>query len=132
LTRRRKRIFIAFLVIGSLYVIGLVWGSRRLAWVAIKDLRDHALVTSAPAVSVDRAQTSISRSQEAYLLTRLRESPTPTTPRIHVSVRWNALVCARVEAGHYVGPMGAESKDTLFLRVFGAWVPVYTCSNLMA
>jgi hypothetical protein len=132
LARRRKQIVVAVLLVGSLYVGGLAWGSRRLAWAAIKDLRDDELVMSAPAVTVDRAKTSISRSQEAYLLQHLRESPTPTTPRIHVNVRWNAWVCARVNAGHYVGPTGAEWKDTLFVCVFGAWVPVYTFSNLMS
>jgi hypothetical protein len=131
LTRKRKWI-VFYLVVGSLYVGGLAWGSRRLAWAAIKDLGDRELVTTAPAVTVDRGQTSISRSQEAYLFEHLRESPTPTTPRIHVDVRWNVLVCARVRAGHYVGPTGAEWKDTLFVCVFGAWVPVYTFSNLMA
>lgn len=131
-TRKRKRIVVALLVIGSLYVGGLAWGNRRLAWAAIKDLQDHKLVTAAPAVTVDRGQTSISRPQEAYLLHRLRESPTATTPRIHVNVRWNVMVCARVSAGHYVSPMGAEQKDTLFVCVFGAWVPVYTFSNMMA
>lgn len=132
LTRKRKWIVVAFLVVASLYVGGLAWGNRRLAWAAIKDLRDHELVTTAPAVTVDRGQTSISRAQEVYLLQRLRESLTPTTPRIHVNVRWNAFVCARVNAGHYVGPLGAEWKDTLFVCVFGAWVPVYTFSNVMA
>jgi hypothetical protein len=132
LARKRRWIIVAILVVASLYVGGLVSGSRRLAWAAIKDLRDGELVTTAPAVTVDRGQTSISRSQEDYLLKRLRESPTPTTPRIHVNVRWNASVCARVQAGHYVGPRGAEWKDTLFVCVFGTWVPVYTFSNLMA
>src|SRR3954464_6443719 len=105
LTRKRKRIVVAFLVLGSLYAAGLAWGDRRLAWAAIQDLRDHELFMAAPTVTVDRGQTSMSRSQEAYLFQHLRESPTPTTPRIHVNVRWNALVCARVKAGHYVGPM---------------------------
>ncbi len=132
MSRKRKWIVVAFLVAGSLYVGGLAWGSRRLAWAAVKDLRDGELVTTAPAVTVDRGQTSISRDQKAYLFQHLRESPTPTTPRIHVNGRWNALVCARVEAGHYVGPTGAEWKDTLFVCVFGAWVPVYTFSSIMA
>ena len=132
MTRKRKRIVIAVLAVALLYVGGLAWGSRRLAWAAIKDLRDRELIKTAPAVSIDRGQTSISRSQEAYLWQHLRESPIPTTPRIHVKVRWNALICARVEAGHYVGPTGAEWKDTLFVCVFGAWVPVHTFRNLMA
>jgi hypothetical protein len=132
MTRKRKRIVAGLLVVGALYVSGLAWGSRRLAWAAIKDLRDRELVTSATAVTIDRGHTSMWRSQESYLLRRLRQSPTPTTPRIYVNVRWNALVCARVEAGHYVGPLGAEARDTLFVCVFGAWVPVYTFSNVMA
>jgi len=130
--RKRKWMVVAILVIGLLYVGGLAWGSRRLAWAAIKDLRHHELVTKAPAVTVDRGQTSISPAQEAYLLQHLRESPTPTTPRIHIAVRWNILICARVNAGHYVGPTGVEWKDTLFVCVFGAWVPVHTFSNVMA
>ena len=131
-TRKRKWIVAALLVVALLYVGGLFVGNRRLAWAAIKDLRDRELVTAAPAVTLDRTQTSISRSQEACLFQHLRESPTPTTPRIHVNVRWNAFVCARVHAGHYVGSTGAESKDTLLVCVFGAWVPVHTFSNLMA
>ncbi len=132
MTRSRKQIVVAFLLGGLLYVGGLGWGSRRLAWAAIKDLRDGELVTSAPAITVDRGQTSISRSQETYLLQQLRESPTPTRPRIYVNVRWTWWVCARIEAGHYFSPTGAEWKDTLFVCVFGAWVPVYTFSNSMA
>jgi hypothetical protein len=116
----------------ALYVAGLAWGYPRLAWVAVNDLRDRKLVTEAPAVTLDRPQTSVSRSQERYLLRRLRESPTPTTPRVHVEVRWNAGVCARVRAGQYTGPLGAEWKDTLFVCVFGEWVPAYTFSDLMA
>ena len=132
MTRRRKRILVALLLVGSLYLGGLAWGSRRLPWAAIKSLRDHQLLTTAPAVTVDRGQTSMSRAQETYLFQRLRVSPTPTTPRIHVNVRWNALVCARVDAGHYLGPTGAEQKDTLFVCLFGAWIPVYTYTHLMA
>jgi hypothetical protein len=131
-TRTRKRMAVAGMLIGLLYLFGLAWGDRRLAWVAIKNLEDHELVTSAPAITLDRTQTSISATQEVFLLRQLRESPAPTTPRIHVSVRWNAYVCARVNAGHYVGPLGAEGKETLFVCVFGAWIPVYTFYNVMA
>jgi hypothetical protein len=132
LTRKHKRIVSAILVISLLYLGGLGIGDSRLAWAAIRNLRDHNLVTTASTITLDRGQTSISSSQEAYLLRQLHESPTPTTPRIHVAVRWNAFVCARVAAGHYVGPVGAEGKDTLFVCVFGAWVPVYTFNNWMA
>jgi hypothetical protein len=109
-----------------------LFGYRRLPLAAINNLADYELVKNRAPVSIDRDKTSISRSQERYLKQRLAESPVPTTPRIHVAVTWNALACARVRAGHYVGPMGAEYKDTLFVCVFGTWVPVYTFSHMMS
>jgi hypothetical protein len=115
-----------------IYAGGLAWGYQRLAWAAIKNLADYNLIRTAPAVSIDESQTSISRSQESYLRERLRISSMPTTPRVSVAVVWNALVCARVKAGHYTGPLGVEGKDTLFVCVFGAWFPVYTFGHAMA
>jgi hypothetical protein len=132
MTRRRKRIVVALVAVASLYLIGLIVGHRRLAWAAIADLRDRELVTTAASVTLDRTRSSLTAAQEAYLLSRLKESPTPTTPRIHVDVRWDAFVCARVSAGHYVGPTGAEGKETLFVCLFGAWIPVYTFGSVMA
>jgi hypothetical protein len=132
LTRKRKQILSGVLAVGLLYLAGLVWGQCRLAWAAICDLRDRNLVIHATSVTLDRSRSSMSAAQEAYLLRQVHESPTPTTPRIQVSVRWNAYVCARVHAGHYVGPLGAEGKETLFICMFGAWVPVYTFYNVMA
>lgn len=132
MTRIRKRILVAVLVVGSLYVGGLAWGYPRLAWAAIENLGDHELVTAADDVTIDWARSSISRSQAVYLLQHLRESPNPTIPRIHVTVSWNASVFARVNAGVYVSPTGAEWKDTLFVCVFGVWVPVYTFSVVQA
>jgi hypothetical protein len=132
MTRKRRLMIAAACALAAVYFGGLVLGYRRLPWAAIRNLADHELVTAATVVTIDREQTSISPSQEQYLKHRLPESPVPTTPRIHVQVTWNALVCARVKAGHYVGPTGAESKDTLFVNLFGAWMPVYTFSHLMA
>ncbi len=132
MTRKRRWVMIAARAIVALYLVGLAWGYVRLPWAAIDNLANYKLVTMAPAVTIDRSETSISRIQEKYLMRQLRESPTPTTPRIHVRVRWNALVCACVAAGHYSSPDGAEWKNTLFVNVFGAWVPMYTFSDVMA
>src|SRR5258706_15650023 len=132
MTRRRRWTIVAGCAIAAAYIGGLVSGYRRLPWVAINNLSDHELVTAATAVTIDRSQSSMSQSQEAYLKLRLPESPVPTTPRIHVQIGWNALVCACVKAGRYRALLGAEWKDTLFVCVFGAWIPVYTFSHLMA
>jgi hypothetical protein len=120
------------LVIAGAYVAGLAWGDRRLGWAALNDLADREIVVSSPAITLDRRNSFLSPAQAAFLLQRVRESPIPTTPRVHVKVRWNATVCARVQAGHYVGPSGAEWKETLFICLFGVWVPVYTYSHIMA
>jgi hypothetical protein len=131
MTRKRRRWVLIGVTLLALELAGAGWGYRRLAWVAIDNLGDRELVETAPAVTIDRAQSSMSPAQEAYLLGRLHESPTPTTPRIHVEVAWNVLVCARVRAGHYVGPIGAEWTDAVFVNLFGVWVPV-TLSRAMA
>ena len=131
-TRKRRWGIFATCAIVVFYCVGLVLGHRRLAWAAIKDLGNRKLISGATAVTIDRGNTSISQSQRQYLRGRLPESPVPTTPRIHVAVEWNAGVCARVRAGQWIGPLGAQYKDTLFVCVFGAWVPVYTYFHAVA
>ena len=56
----------------------------------------------------------------------------PVVPRLSVAVSWNALVSARVKSGHYIGNVGAERQDVLYVCLFGAWVPVYTYYSEMA
>jgi hypothetical protein len=127
--RVRLRVLLGILV---LYLLGLGWGYLRLPWAAIRSLADHKSVTTAPAVSLSATGVDVSRSQQWYLDRVLPLSPTPVVPRVSVVVRWNALICARVSSGHYVGPTGAEWRDSLYICLFGAWVPVYTFSHVMA
>ena len=75
MTRRRRWTIVAGCAIAAIYIGGLVVGYRRLPWVAINNLSDHELVTAATAVTIDRSQSSMSQSQEAYLKLRLPESP---------------------------------------------------------
>jgi hypothetical protein len=130
--RRRRAVIVVAGVIVMIYAGGLAWGYQRLAWAAMKNLADFNLIRAAPAVSIDRSRTSISKLQEEFLRERLHITSMPTTPRVRVAVVWNALICARVQAGHYTGPLGAEGKDTLFVCIFGTWLPVYTFGHAMA
>ncbi len=62
----------------------------------------------------------------------LNESPVPAVPRVEVDVKWNLFVVARVASSHYVGPTGAEWREDLYLCVFGAWIPMYRFTHLVA
>lgn len=118
------------LTVAVLYAIGLVWGDLRLSWAAIKSLADYELIAQAPAVSFGKL--GMSERQRRYLKHRLAESPTTVVPRVDVDVRWNAFVCARVESGHYVSPLGAERQDCVYVCLFGAWVRIYSFYRIMS
>jgi hypothetical protein len=120
----RSRLRVALICVLALYLLGLVWGYVRLPWAAIRSLRDYHLVVEAPAVTF-AATLEVSPAQRWYLEHCLTESPVPTVPRIDVEVPWNALVLARVRSGYFVSGTGAEQRDSLYVCVFGAWVPVY-------
>lgn len=117
----RRRILIC---VTALYGLGLLWGYVRLPWAAVRSLRDYRLVAAAPAVSF-ADDLDVSSAQHWYLAHALPESPVPVVPRIDVEVRWNALALARVRSGYFISGTGAESRDSLYLCVFGAWFPVY-------
>jgi hypothetical protein len=119
LTRRRLLICIL-----ALYGLGLLWGYIRLPWAAVRSLRDYATLAAAPAVSFGNG-LDVSPAQRWYLGRCLPESPVPLVPRVEVEVRWNALVLARVHSGYYVSNTGAEYRDSLYLCLFGFWIPVY-------
>lgn len=123
----RRRILIAVV---SLYAAGLVWGYFRLPWAAIRSLRDYRLIAKAPAVSLSKAD--VSPAQLGYLRRALSVSKAPVVPRVSVAVIWNVLVLARVRSGHYVSSIGAEGRESLYLCLFGSWIPVYTYSSWMA
>jgi hypothetical protein len=125
--KARRRILITVL---SLYAAGIVWGYFRLPWAAVRSLADYRLIAEAPAVSL--SELDVSPAQLWYLRRALPVSPAPVVPRVSVSVTWYALVVARVRSGHYVGNTGAEGRDSLYVCLFGAWVPVYTFSHVMA
>lgn len=125
--RSRRYVLISVLV---LYALGLAWGYLRLPWAAVKSLVDYEIVARPTAVSL--SHRNVSTAQLRYLKRALRVSPVPVVPRVSVNVIWNALVFARVESGHYIGPLGAEVKDSLYLCLFGVWFPIYTYSHLMS
>ena len=117
----RRRIVLCVL---ALYGLGLVWGYVRLPWAALRSLRDFPTLAAAPAVSFAN-NLDVSPVQRWYLERALPESPVPVVPRVDAEVRWNALALARVRSGYFISNTGAESRDSLYVCVFGAWVPVY-------
>ena len=126
-----KRRHIVIGIVG-IYILMLIWGYARLPWAAIKNLRDYrGVVAPAKAVSFT-SDLDISGVQEWYLKHSLNESPLPVVPRLSVRVKWNALILARVESGHWVGPKGAEGRDSLYFCCFGFWIPIFTFSNWMS
>jgi hypothetical protein len=124
----KRRILIGVL---ALYVLGLGWGYLRLPWAAIRSLRDYGIIAAAPAVSFSD-KLDVSPAQRWYLERSLTESPVPVVPRVEAEVRWNALVIARVHSGYFVSGTGAEWRDSLYVCVFGAWLPVYNFFQAMA
>lgn len=127
---RRKIIKGLVVIIIAIYTITLAWGYLRLPWAAIKNLSNSEAITRAPAISF--AELGISEQQHRYLKCWLAESPVPVTPRVNLSISWNALLCARVQSGFYGGPLCGEWKDGLYVCLFGFWVPIYTFSWIMA
>ena len=126
---KRRRIAVSIL---GLYVLTLFWGYARLPWAAIKSLRDYrGVVAPAAAVSFDPG-LDLSPIQEWYLKWSINESPVPVVPRLNVEVKWNLLILARVQSGHWVSGTGAEGKDCLYFCLFGFWIPVYNFGGWMA
>jgi hypothetical protein len=37
-----------------------------------------------------------------------------------------------VRSGLYAGPLAAEDKDSLYVCLFGVWIPIYTFDHVMA
>lgn len=110
----------------------MVWGCQRLPWAAIKGLGGGELLRAFPLASWSRKSTQVSSFQAGYLESRLPHSFQRTIPHIEMSVKWNAFALARVTTGYYVGTLGAEWKDCLYLCVFGGWVRVHTFSHWAA
>ena len=124
---KRRRILV---VIAVLYAIGLAWGYVRLPFAAVKSLGDYRLIANAPAVGI--GQVKAAPLQVAYLTRSLSTSRTTAAPHVSATVIWNALAVARVRSAIYLGPTGAESRDVLYVCLFGVWVPVYTFSLVQA
>jgi hypothetical protein len=123
----RRKILISILV---LYALGMCWGYFRLPWAAIKSLGDYKIVENAPGITF--SDIKVSWAQRWYLKHAMKESPTTVTPKVAVSVTWNALVFARVRSGCYLAPLGAEGVDGLYFCLFGLWIRIHTYSHEMA
>lgn len=126
MTARRRILFTVLF----LYTVGIAWGYFRLPWAAVRSLADYRLIVEAPAVSLSKID--ISPAQLGYLRRALPVTTASVVPRVSVSVIWNALAIARVRSSHYVGNTGAEVRDSVYICLFGAWVPVYTYIHAMA
>lgn len=113
--------------IAILYGLGLVWGYFRLPWAAVKSLGNVSR-----AAAVNYVFMSMSSSQRWYLDQALQESPVPVRPQVSVEIKWYAVVLARVRTSYYVSPKGAADRDSLFLCVFGAWLPVHNFGHTVA
>jgi hypothetical protein len=125
--KRFRRLLTCVLI---LYGIGLVWGYFRLPWAAIKSLADGDIIAAAPAVSFGWLE--MSSGQRWYLKRALTQSPVPVVPRVSVEVKWNAIVLARVSCSYHATSKGAESRDSMYLCLFGAWIPVRDYSRLVS
>ncbi len=114
--KRRRR----FQGVVALLLLSLAWGYVRLPYAAVRslDFSETKPVRFNPPLE-------ISPVQKWYLGLAIRESRVPVVPSVSVNVRWNAILLARVESNCYVGPRGAEDRDSLYLWVLGAWFPIY-------
>lgn len=128
MTKRRKTAF--FLV--AAYLLGLVWGQTRLPYAAVKHMLDYPLLKEASSVSAYPADLQMLGIQRWYLNRSMHIVAGTQPPRISVSVKWSAGIVARVDSGHYMGPLAAEGLDCLYVCFFGAWIPVYTFNHVMA
>lgn len=105
----------------------LVVGYVRLPMAALGNLSDYHSLRRQGVIYAAFTRSDASLVQRWWLRTRLRNLQAGNArPHIGVSIRWNALVVARVHSGYSVSPRGAEGKECLYLWCFGAWVPVYT------
>ena len=127
----KRRYHILFGLLG-LYSIGLGWGYLRLPWAAINCLSDFKMLGQAPVVRLRSGGVSVAPVQRWYLRQVLPDSATGNAPVISVEVKWSALVCARVHSALYMSPDGAEVRDSLYVCLFGAWIPVHTYMHVMA
>jgi len=128
MNRRRK---IALLLVTA-YAVGVVWGEARLPFAAVKNLADYPLIKTAPSVSSSGEALQVNAVQRWYLNRSMNIGTGTQPPRISVSVKWNLGVMARVDSGHYMGPLAAEGLDCLYVCFFGAWVPVWKFDHVMA
>ena len=112
-----------------LYGLGLVWGYFRLPLAAVKSLGSYRSIASAPAVSF--GNLNVSSSQRWYLGHAFNESPVLGVPSVAVSVEWNALAVARVRSSYYSSPKGAERRESVYLCMFGAWIPVHNFQRVV-
>ena len=126
---KRAALLCAMLIVFAAVAIGYV----RLPHAAIKGLSDYRLLADKGSIYATRSGLDVSPIQAWWLRTRMRNlSEGDSLPRIDVSIKWNLLFLARVKCGHYIGPVGAEGRDTLYLWLLGFWMPVYDFAHEMA
>lgn len=114
-------------------LILLAVGHIRLPMAALSDLADYDILANSTTIYAKPSKLKVSNIQQWWIKTRMGNvSKGDSAPRIHVETKWYMLFCARVNTGHYISSTGAESKDTLYLWFFGAWIPIYNFGHLMA
>jgi len=100
---------------------------------ALSDLADYDILANSKTVYAESSKLKVSKIQQWWIKTRMGNLVTgDTAPRINVETKWYMLFCARVDAGHYISPTGAEWKSTLYLWLLGAWIPIYDFHHQMA
>ena len=126
---RRNKLAVA----GGVTALLLAAGDVRLPLAAIKSLADYDLLADKAVIYTDASRLEVSPVQRWWLRKRMPElTEGESVPRITVRVRWFFLFLARVRSGHRVSPTGAEARDCLYIWCFGAWIPAYSFSHVMA
>ena len=130
-TRRYRRFAAAVAVIVMLLVVGQI----RLPLAVIAGLADYDLirVRDYSILYVDDSRLDAFGLQRWWLEFRLPPpEPGNGPPSVSVQIKWNWLVVARAKSGMYIGNLGAEGRDSLYLWCFGAWIRVYDFVHVMA
>jgi hypothetical protein len=128
--KRRYRFLAAGIVVAvALLAVGYV----RLPLAALHGLADYELLARATTLHSNAEQLLISPVQAWWLKTRMGDlSPGDSAPRISVRVKWNLLLLARADSGHFTGSTCAEQRDSLYLWFLGFWLRIHDFSHVMA
>ena len=118
---------------GGVVAVLLFVGYIRLPFAALASLADYDLLADEALIYTDASRLEVSTIQRWWIkrsLPNLAEGE--SVPKVSVRVKWNLLLLARVQSGHYMSPTGAEGRDCLYIWCLGVWIPAYDFSHEMA